>query len=76
MPSLTQWAVLNGQQVVNSMAAVLTIEFLTGQALMHSKILLHALQHFGVGKFPLQKKWSGQQSTPKNWSGQLFTPKI
>jgi hypothetical protein len=32
---------------------------------MHSKLLLHALQHFGVGKFPLQKKWSEQPSTPK-----------
>ena len=32
---------------------------------MHSKLLLHALQHFGVGKCPLQKKWSEQLPTPK-----------
>jgi hypothetical protein len=27
--------------------------------------IFHALQHFGVSKCPLQKKWSEQLSTPK-----------
>jgi hypothetical protein len=43
---------------------------------MHSKLLLHALQHFGVGKCPLQKNGVNSGPLQKNWSGQLFNPKF
>jgi hypothetical protein len=37
---------------------------------MHSKLLLHALQHFGVGKCPLQKNWvnSGPLQKKMEWT--------
>ena len=42
---------------------------------MHSKLLLHALQHFGVGKCPLQKKWSEQLHTPAKLEWAVFHSK-